>query len=539
MSGILTSSIHAVFWVCLFVGGLALGVGLRRFARSRVTKASVASGSLFSVLGHVAIPVLVLLLTYVVVWLIGIIPHGFRYVRLPGTHLSAWLTFWWLVLTINLLEGVVAEICRLRGRPFPIPDLLTNILRALLILCAGLVVLSLRLGFNISPLLAATGLLTAVVGFALQGVLGNLLAGMSLHLVRSVVPSDWVRIGDVEGQIIQTNWRETRVRTTAGHIMVIPNSTVASEIIHNMSHPNTLRRHSVMIGASYSDAPGEVIAALREAALSVPDVLREPAPNPIIKEYLDFGINYELQFWTEQFYDRTRIDGQVKRMIWYKFKRCGIEIPFPMSDKLLNDFMEVVHNQRTKEPEDVELRARAEDLLRSDFCTTLCVDEGGRPLLSKEDLLELAPLLRRLRYTCGEIFFAQGEPGSTFYVLVRGRVKGSIEYVGAVPSHEFELGPGALFGEMSLMTGLPRTATISALDEVEVLEIDQGAFTRLLTIHENIPELLSRLVAERAERNAAAYERLKTVQASDIGEKVQRGSILQRFLSMLGAVPKG
>ena len=198
------------------------------------------------------------------------------------------------------------------------------------------------LDIDISPLLASTALVTAVVGFALQGVLSNLLAGMSLHLTRSVLPSDWVSIGDVEGQVLDTNWRETRLRTASGHTMIIPNSTVANATIHNMSWPTPLRRHRLPVGAGYSDTPGDVIDALVQSALNVPEVLRDPPPDAYVTAFQDFGINYVLRFWTHSYHKRQRIEGHVARMIWYQFKRRGIEIPFPMSDRLLDDFMTVV-----------------------------------------------------------------------------------------------------------------------------------------------------------------------------------------------------
>ena len=239
---------------------------------------------------------------------------------------------------------------RLRGKLLPVPDLLRHIIRGALLIAAAFAVLHLKLGINIAPLLGASALVTAVVGFALQGVLGNLLAGHVAARRPLRRPGDWVAIGDIEGEVIQTNWRETRLRTIGGHIMVVPNSTVASATIHNMSRPTPLRRHRINVGASYSDAPGDVIDALVESALAVPEVLREPAPSAYLVEYKDFGINYALRFWTNRYYDRTPVEGDVMRMIWYQFKRRGIEIPFPMSDKLLNDFMEVVDHQRQMPP---------------------------------------------------------------------------------------------------------------------------------------------------------------------------------------------
>ena len=524
----------------VYLCALIMTASFRRRQRPGRSAGSPLTTSLRALGAFLALPVFVLILSTLLVWVLPLDRESSTWLARHSNHVTAWYTFWLVVLLVNLVEGAVSQVFLLRGRVFPIPDLLLNIVRALVIIAAGFAILRIELEINIAPLLASTALVTAVIGFALQGVLGNLLAGMSLHIVRSVVPSDWAKIGDVEGEVLQTNWRETRLRTVSGHIMVIPNSKVAESVIHNMTRPDNLRRHVVNVGASYSDAPGEVIDALLQSALAVPAVEREPAPSAYVTEYKDFGINYQLRFWSRVYHDRTPIEGDVGRMIWYQFKRRGIEIPFPMSDKLLNDFMEVVYNQRRMQPEETEVRRRISDLMDSDFCTKLCVDEKGDSLVDARDLEQVVRSVNRVRFTQGEVMFRQGDAGSTFYVIVQGRVRGRVEHEDSTPANEFELGAGAVFGEMSLMTGTPRTATITVSEEAEFLEIGQDAFGKLLSLHDNIPEILSRLVAERAAQNEAALDKLKSLKSPEVTQQIQRGSILQRFLRMMkrsGAKP--
>ncbi len=501
----------------------------------RYKEEETKSAGFLSCLGHLFVfvsrPLAVLALTQVTVWISESVFH--RTIPYPG-HLVAWLYFWELALVLAFIEGFALQFYRLRGKLFPVPDLMRNIVRGGLLIMAGFAVLHIKLGIDIAPLLGASALVTAVVGFALQGVLGNLLSGMSLHVVRSVVPSDWVAVGDVEGEVIQTNWRETRLRTIAGHIVIVPNNTVAAATIHNMSRPTPLRRHQVNVGASYSDAPGDVIGALVQSALAVPEVLPQPTPSAFVTEYKDFGINYVLRFWTNQYFDRTGVEGDVMRMIWYQFKRLRIEIPFPMSDRLLNDFMEVVYHQRRLPPEETDVQHTVGDLLHSDFASRLFVDDKGMPLLKESDLGSLAKSVRRIRFTKGETIFKQGDPGDSCYVVAWGRVHGRVEYTDTAKANEFELGPGTLFGEMSLVTGLPRTATIFANEEVELLEISKEAFTALLGLRDDIPQVIAKLVAERAEDNKATLEKLKAVDAVNVGESIRSESILKRFLHMLG-----
>jgi len=130
-------------------------------------------------------------------------------------------------------------------------------------------------------------------------------------------------------------------------------------------------------------------------------------------------------------------------------------------------------------------------------------------------------------YTRGETVFGQGETGENCYVVVKGRVQGRIASDGTAEPVRFTAGPGAVIGEMTLMTGLPRSATVSVEEDVELLEISKAAFTRLLALRPEVPEILARLVAERAAANAAALS--KTKGTVDLVPTLERGSILKRF----------
>lgn len=488
-----------------------------------------ASGRIIgSLLTRMARPLLVILLTELL--LIAARPWAplTAWREVHGDHLDAWRMFWLGMAVLNLVDGSVRAFFAWRRREYPVPDLLHDIIRAVLVLALAFLALKVELGIDIGPLLASTALLTAVVGFALQGVLGNLLAGMSLHLVRSLRPGVWVQIDDLEGRVTATNWRETRLRDRRGRMFVIPNAKVAEARINNYEDPTPLRGHQIEVGASYSDAPDEVIEALVQAALEVPDVRRSPAPRADITGYLDFGINYRLLFWTTDYPRHVIIDGEVNRMIWYQFKRRGIEIPFPMSDVLLNDFMAVVYNQRRIPPSQRQLDDVVADLRASRLVSELVVDAEGRPLLDDDDLHAVAPRLRRLRYGRGETLCRQGEDGDVFWVLVRGRLAGAIEQDGGAV--EFAVEPGAVVGEMSLLTGVPRSATLTVAASAEVLEFDEHAFGALLGLHDDLPARLSELAAARAAQNRAALEASARHRAAEGEVELEQAGILRRLL---------
>jgi small-conductance mechanosensitive channel/CRP-like cAMP-binding protein len=496
----------------------AVASGLAAPVRRRTDPDKPGLGALAHILLR---PILVLALTWPVVWAADLWPTANAYLAANPQHFSAWQVFWLGVFALGLLEALARQIIAARGRDWPVPDLLEDILRALLILLLAFLVLKIELGWDIGPLLASTALVTAVLGFALQGVLGNLLAGMSMHLTRTVKQGDWINVDGTEGRVKRTNWRETRLITINGHELILPNSRVSDAVIHNLNHPNPVRRHAVDVGASYSDEPDQVIAALEAAARQVPEVMDKPAPEAIVTTFEDYGINYQLRYWTRLYHRRRWVDGQVCRHIWYKFKRAGIEIPFPMSDKLLNDFMTVVYDQRKLEPEERDLAAMARDLQASRLF------DG---LLTAEDCARLAPLVRREKWTRGEVLMQEGEEGETFHILLSGRLDG---HIAGDPPVTFAVEAGAVVGEMSLLTGEPRSATLTVATSSELLTLDHAAFVALLELRDEIPERLADLAAERAAANRAAADAARERRAAGSAQASERAGILSRLLGFI------
>ena len=457
--------------------------------------------------------------------------------RGPTPHLLAryhqvWLLFWGTYAVVRLIEGLFVETFVQLGKTCPFTRLSRSLLRLAIMLGVASLLIKYQLDGEIGVLLTSTAIVTGVIGYAMQGVLGNLLAGMSLHASRSMSVGDWIEVDGEIGKVFLVNWRETRMRTVGGHVVIIPNGKLADLTIRNFSSPTPLRRHEVPIAASYGDAPGDVIAALLESAQAVPAVEKLPAPDAYVTGFKDFCIEYVLRFWSRQYEQRMVIEGHVMRMIWYKFQRRGIEIPFPMSGRLLDNFMEAVHMQKFQNPPPSEIERVVDDLLRSDFGSKLMADSEGLCLLSREEIKTVAPDITRTRFTRNETLMHQGDDGDSFYVLVQGTVHGHITNSDTDRPVEFDLQPGTLFGEMSLLTGLPRSATMTATTDCELLEFDRRAFAHLLSLREEIPQVLSDLAAARAAENAESLEKLRA--SAVVPPELARDGILHRLKRMLG-----
>ncbi len=514
------------------LAALALAVWpRRRWARRVETDRSPLAKWLHAELASLAFPALALGLGWVALWLPE--ASGAPWApRVPALHREAWGLFWLILLAYAFVETAAARISAATGR-FQMPALLRGLLRIAVTALAAFFVLRYVLGWNITPLLASTALVTAVVGFALQGVLGNLLAGMSLNLTGSLAPRDWVAIDDLEGQVDEMNWRETWLMTREKIPVRIPNSKVADARIRHLSRPKGPRRCSVFVDASYDAAPDAVIGAMLAAAAAVPPVLEEPAPVALLLDFKSYGIGYELRVWLEDHPYRDPVLADVRRHIWYQFRRAGIDIPYPVTDQVLNDFMKRAGPPAAAAGADPAAKARAAGLLQSDFAKKVLTGADGKPLVEPAELAAWAARLTSQLYGRGETVFRQGETGDGCYVVLAGRLQGRIRHRDPGRETTFEVGPGAVVGEMSLMTGLPRMADIAVAESAELLRIPAAEFAELLGKHAGLVEQMSQLVAERAQQNRKQFEELLAAGRAP-AEAISRDGILKRFWRLLG-----
>ena len=249
------------------------------------------------------------------------------YFSVEKTAAHAWFIFWGAAFFLYTLEYRLRSAFFKNGATAPLSPLLSSILRTILLLGTGLWILKYVLNWHSTHILVSATALTAIAGFALKGTIGDLLAGISLHLSHAVIPSHWIRLPkfNIEGEVIIANWRETRVRTTGGHTYVVPNSLLAREHFHNMSWPDLQRRHALNFVVGFANNPEEVEAALLRSATGIPNILPDKAPQVIIKAYLDFGIQYQLRVWSKTFHDPSSLENGIYQAVWQEFTQQGIE----------------------------------------------------------------------------------------------------------------------------------------------------------------------------------------------------------------------
>jgi small-conductance mechanosensitive channel/CRP-like cAMP-binding protein len=307
-------------------------------------------------------------------------------------------------------------------------------------------------------LLTTSAVGAVVVGFALQDTLGNAFAGLAIQSERPFKVGHWIRVGDFEGRVAEITWRATKMRTKTGNFVVVPNNIVAKEAITNYSEPAAPTLLNLDVGVSYSASPFAVKQAMKDAIAQAPHVLRSPVPDVLLVGFDASSMNYRARFWINDYEHDEEAKDEVRVSIHYAFARRGIEIPYPI---------QVEYSRDWPAPDPAAERGNRERVLAS-------VDLFSS--LSERQRAELAAATTTHTFGDGEAIVRQGEPGQSMYVLCSGRVAVVLE-----PGHHevAVIEQGGYFGEMSLLTGEPRTATVVARGEAVVLELDATLFTRL------------------------------------------------------------
>lgn len=194
--------------------------------------------------------------------------------------------------------------------------------------------------FNFTPVFVTSGIVSIVLGLALQELLSNLFAGIVMSVERPYKIGDWISVGQVEGEVLEQTWRATMVRTRVNDCVLIPNTLVTREVLVNHDRPTSDFLVKLHVGVAYETPCGTAIDALLDAASRVEEVLKTPASEVFLKDFQDSAILYELRVWIDNYRSLHAIENEVRKQIWYSFKRHGVTIAFPQRDVNLRQVIE-------------------------------------------------------------------------------------------------------------------------------------------------------------------------------------------------------
>jgi CRP-like cAMP-binding protein len=328
-----------------------------------------------------------------------------------------------------------------------------------------------------------------VLGFALQETLGNVISGLTLQVGKPFAPGDWVRTGNFIGRVQGISWRSTAVITRSNERLAIPNSLIAKDVVVNYS--NGLVADEISIGLSYDAPPNYVREVIAETLRGVPGVLHNPAPDVYTWDYADYSVRYRVRYWMTDYAESERVHDTVTTSLWYALRRKSIEIPYPV--RTIRDSREPLISAGAEAFE----REIMSELRQVDF---LCD-------LREPELQLLLTGVTVLKFGTGETIVREGDEGDSLYIIRSGEVE-VVATNGAREVHLRNLRRPAFFGEISLMTGEKRNATVRARTDAELLELSRDGFTQLFQSHPELAEKMGETIAlrmsERRELLAAA-----------------------------------
>jgi small-conductance mechanosensitive channel/CRP-like cAMP-binding protein len=479
-----------VFFATFFV---TLGIG--RFLKNR---AGVRLGLLFR------------LFSLIVAFYAAITVYG---VHAPlRHHVGAAAILLSTALIVALVNRYVWDFYFEKKRQTPIPHFLREVVGGIIFLIVLLFVLS--YGYHaetqLKGLLAGSGVIAIILGFAGQNLFAGIIGGISIQINRPYKVGDWLQVHERFAEVMEINWRSTRLRTNDGIYLDIPNNEMVSHEIVNLHYPTEVHAMRIRVGVEYKNPPNLVKDALYRAASTANGVLAEPKAKVFLVDFADFAVIYEIKYYMGNHSRINEINDAVRTNVWYELKRRGITIPFPIRT------LQVQRKAAARAQDD---QAEALSILRG---------EALFGCLSDEQLDHLVKQARLNTFGRGEPVIEEGSPGDSMFVLLRGAANVSVSKNGST-IQVASLGAGDCFGEMSLLTGEPRSATVRADDDCYVMEIGKPVMAEVLRGAPECLVQLSELLAQRKMETEGIVKEATLTDEQALKERQYTATFLNRL----------
>lgn len=390
-----------------------------------------------------------------------------------------WLVF--VVVVVRMVTKLLFETVLRAAAQSEIASLAKTVLSIVIYIVAFFIIFQSQYPqIELAPLFTGSAILGIVVGLALQDTLGNLFAGIAMQADQPFQVGDVITIADAVGVVESVSWRGVRIRTFQSKLLVISNAVLGKETIEVAPQDN-LNARIVYFNTVYADSPAKTAQVVRDAIRGIDNISSKIRPIVRIRNLGDNGLDWEIKYWAENYAKYNDTDASIRQRIWYAFQREGISFAYPTR---------TVHMETVPEPVPVEeqVLSKAEYLERVPIFAPL----------SDEEIAKLAKASVKRIFAPGETIVRKGQEGGSMYILVRGSVKVQLAERSTVRTVG-QLGPADFFGEMSLLTGEPRTANVVTDEETEVLQIRKTAIKSLFEANPALLESISKIVAERRE----------------------------------------
>lgn len=403
-------------------------------------------------------------------------------------QIGVWLSFAYLVA--RLIDVTVWDQV---GRSVPVPRLLRDVTRIIVYALAVSGIVKVVFQQDIGKFWAASGLFGLVLGLALRNVIMDVFMGLAMNFDRPFEIGDFILVqGGATGRVVEINWRTTRILTSEGSLIVIPNGKLGELTVTNFSKPDPKGEMEFVVSLDASVPAERAIRVLTAGAMSVAGtngVLEDPAPKTRIKGFTGVGVDYKIKYGID-----PRLGGPGKarhaimQAVLAQLHYAGLHLAVNKQEVITG-----LEHARHQDPSSISDRATL--LARTDLFRRL--DPAG--------LEHLALRMRQVDVKAGEAVVHANEPGDSMFIVFEGLLHVQVPSVDRQSQVRVgKLGAGSFFGEISALTGEPRTATVTAASDSLIFEIQKDAFASLLSTYPEMLQILGEAIAARRSRTAAA-----------------------------------
>ncbi|NEO80718.1 mechanosensitive ion channel domain-containing protein [Moorena sp. SIO4G3] len=369
-------------------------------------------------------------------------------------------------------------------------------------------------GINLSSLTVFAGAMGIGLGFGLQNLTANFISGLAILFEKPIKVGDYVKVDDLSGTVEKISIRSTTIRTNDGVFVIVPNTSFLENNVVNWSYQDPRARLRIPVDVPDESDPVIVTEVLLEAARKEPEVLPSPAPEVYFKGFGD-GMDFELLVWIDNPPNMESIQSSLYYLIEEQLREQGIEHAEPQRDLYIRNLKDLEF--LLQKPQQTAAAngsfSDQEPLSKKAVATarTNKVKTNSRGKVTLRDLLrkvsffekcsdsELRHIIQqgyRQMLKAGDIICEENDPGDSFYIILSGLVEVFVESIGKrVATRK----PGEFIGEMSLLLGTPRTATLRTLEDTILFVVDRENLKSLLEKHKDLADQISEELFKRKE----------------------------------------
>ena len=389
-----------------------------------------------------------------------------------------------------------------------IPNILIIVSQALIFFVATLFVLSNVFSLDLTGVLATSGVLTVIIGLAIQPNISNIFSGLFVNLEKPFISNDWVTIDEITGQVVDISWRSTRIRTFQNTEVTIPNEIISRSIITNWHRPDQVRMSEgfhIFITLSFHPhhEPQFISQLLYDALKKVKPVDGRRSLNLQWVKFVDvdqYGMKFVVAFDCTDRLLKNSQENEVLMEVHKTMRHAGVTLT---AGRLTTQIQEDVglgalkYGSRTPDDFNPYIMGRANPYNESIKNQVLLQKVPIFNHLNKHDIQLVAESSVRKMYEEGEYIVKQNDNDQSLFIIADGVVSVQLNKDDSSCTEIDKLGVGDFFGEMSLMTGEPRAADIVTLTPTLVLEIKKEIMEKILTENPTFSGEISIILAER------------------------------------------